>query len=181
SQAIATITAQNIIDLCYQGATVYCQAINNGGPINQNGGSAANQINLQPFNIAQQLVRGVDLEASYRANLADIVNSWDGAVTLRMLSTFFIKNFINNTLTPPIDHAGENSGANFVPDYRMTLSATYSNDKISATLTDRIVSSGVYNNTYVVCTSGCPVSTTNNNTINSNSIAGAMYFDLSVS
>jgi outer membrane receptor protein involved in Fe transport len=179
-QAINTISAQNIVDLCQQGATTFCQAINNGGPIVQNGGSGANQINIQPFNIAQQLVRGIDLEASYRTNLSDIVNSWDGAVTVRMLSTFFLKNFINNTLTPPIDHAGENNGQNAVPDYRMTVSAGYSNDLFSATLTDRIVSSGTYNNTYIVCTSGCPVSTTPNNTINNNHIDGAMYFDLAL-
>lgn len=59
------------------------------------------------------------------------------------------------------------------------MSATYTNDAISVSLTDRIVSAGVYNNTFVVCTSACPVSTTVNNTINDNSIAGAMYWDLS--
>jgi iron complex outermembrane receptor protein len=60
------------------------------------------------------------------------------------------------------------------------VSATYSNDIISATLTDRIVSAGVYNNTYVTCSTACPVSTTANNTINNNHIDGAMYFDLSL-
>ena len=38
----------------------------------------------------------------------------------------------------------------------------------------------MYNNTYVVCTSGCPVSTTANNTISANSISGAMFWDLSL-
>jgi iron complex outermembrane receptor protein len=182
SGAINTISAQNIVDLCSQGAASFCQAINNGQPLNPVGGSAANQINIQPFNLAQQLVRGVDLEASYRTSLSAIVSDWEGNIGLRVLSTFYLKNYTNNTLTPPTDGAGQNTGgATSAPDYRMTVSATYSNDIISATLTDRIVSSGVYNNTYVVCTSGCPVSTTANNTINANSIAGAMYWDLALS
>ena len=178
--AISTISAQNIVDLCSQGATSFCQAINNGQPLNPVGGSGANQINIQPFNLAQQLVRGVDLEASYRTPLAAINDSWEGNIGFRVLSTFFIKNYTNNTLTPPTDSAGQNAGGG-PPDYRMTVSATYSNDIISATISDRIVSSGVYNNTYVVCASGCPVSTTANNTINANSIAGAMYWDASFS
>jgi outer membrane receptor protein involved in Fe transport len=180
--AISTISAQNIVDLCSQGATAFCQAVNNGQPLNPVGGSAANQINIQPFNLAQQLVRGIDLEASYRTPLSAINADWDGSIGFRVLSTFFLKNYTNNTLTPPTDGAGQNtSGTTSVPDYRMTVSATYSNDRISATLTDRIVSSGVYNNTYVVCASGCPVSTTANNTINNNHIDGAMYFDLALS
>ena len=179
SSAISTISAQNIVDLCSQGATVFCQAVNNGQPLNPVGGSAANQINIRPFNLAQQLVRGIDLEASYRTPLSAISSDWDGNVMFRVLSTFYLKNYTNNTLTPPTDSAGQNSGGG-PPDYRMTVSATYSNDIISATLTDRIVSSGVYNNTYVTCTSGCPVSTTANNTINDNHIAGAMYFDLAL-
>ena len=52
--------------------------------------------------------------------------------------------------------------------------------RIGFTVTDRIVSAGVYNNAYVVCTSGCPVSTTANNTINNNHIDGAMFFDVSL-
>ena len=177
--AISTISAQNIVDLCAQGATVFCQAVNNGQPLNPVGGAGANQINIQPFNLAQQLVRGIDLEASYRTPL-DVINSdWGGNLTLRLLSSFYLKNYTNNTLTTPTDSAGQNSGGG-PPDYRMTLSASYSNDAVSFTITDRIVSAGVYNNAYVVCTSGCPVSTTANNTINSNSIDGAMFWDLSL-
>ena len=179
SGAISTISAQNIVDLCSQGAASFCQAINNGQPLNPVGGSAANQINIQPFNLAQQLVRGIDLEASYRTPLDAISSDLSGNLTLRLLTSFYLKNYTNNTLTPPTDSAGQNAGGG-PPDYRMTLSAGYTNDAFSFTVTDRIVSAGVYNNTYVVCTSGCPVSTTANNTISANSISGAMFWDLSL-
>jgi outer membrane receptor protein involved in Fe transport len=44
-------------------------------------------------------------------------------------------------------------------------------------LTGRGISSGVYDNSYVECTSACPLSTTQNHTINNNHIAGAFYVD----
>lgn len=179
SSAIGSFNAQNIVDLCSQGNATFCQAINNGQPLNPIGGVTINKIKIQPFNLAQQLVRGVDLEASYRAQLDTINADWVGNVSLRLLSTFFIKNYTNNTLTVPTNTAGQNAGGG-PPDYRMTVSASYSNEAITATITDRIVSAGVYDNSYVVCTSGCPVSTVANRTVNANSIAGAMYWDLAL-
>jgi hypothetical protein len=115
--------------------------------------------------------------------LSDISNDWDGSVALRMLSTFYIKNLINNTLTPPTDHAGENgnnSNLDGPPTWRMTVSGTYTNDRISATLSSRIVSAGTFNNAWVECASGCAAATVAHPTINTNHIDGAAYFDLAL-
>ena len=44
----------------------------------------------------------------------------------------------------------------------------------------RSVSSGKFNTSYLECTTGCPTSTTDNQTIDNNFIAGATYFDANV-
>jgi iron complex outermembrane receptor protein len=174
--AITTVSGQQIVDLCSQGAATFCQAVNNGAPLSA---TSSNQIAIQPFNLARQLVRGIDVEASYRTPLSAVSSGWNGDFGLRLLSTFYLKNYSNTTLAPPTDSAGANRG-NGPPDYRITVQATYSTDRFNVTLTDRIVSPGVLDTSYISCTSSCPVSTTANNTINDNHIDGAMYFDLSL-
>jgi outer membrane receptor protein involved in Fe transport len=44
----------------------------------------------------------------------------------------------------------------------------------------RGVSSGKYNNNFIVCNTGCPTSTLDNPTVDSNHIDGVKYFDLSL-
>jgi outer membrane receptor protein involved in Fe transport len=53
-------------------------------------------------------------------------------------------------------------------------------EKFGFNLTGRGLSAGVYDNSFVECTSACPVSTVKNRTINSNRISGAFYLDASV-
>jgi hypothetical protein len=53
----------------------------------------------------------------------------------------------------------------------------YTNDRFNVQLVGRGVSSGVYNNAWIQCNSGCPAATTNNPTINDNHLDGALYFD----
>jgi iron complex outermembrane recepter protein len=67
-----------------------------------------------------------------------------------------------------------------VPKWRGLGTVAYNSDSITASLTARAVSSGVYDNSFVVCTSNCPTSTINNQTINRNHIDGAVYFDLAL-
>ena len=43
------------------------------------------------------------------------------------------------------------------------------------------ISSGVYDNSFVECTSGCPASTVTNRTIDNNRIKGAFYVDATLS
>ena len=60
------------------------------------------------------------------------------------------------------------------------MSMTYDADPWRIQLTGRAISEGVYNNAYIVCTTSCPVSTSDYRTINSNQIDGAFYVDLSM-
>ena len=64
--------------------------------------------------------------------------------------------------------------------WRYLLSASYNAEAFSISLTERGISSGVYNNDYVQCETGCPISTPDNRTININYKPGAWYTDLSL-
>ena len=74
------------------------------------------------------------------------------------------------------DDAGANSGA--IPDWKWLATQTYDSGRFTLTVQERWFSDGVYGNQYVVCQSGCPVSTTNHPTINTNTMKGAFYFDV---
>jgi outer membrane receptor protein involved in Fe transport len=177
--AINTITAQQIADLCInQGRQDFCTAINGGGT--PGAGVPRDTIAIQPFNLAEQIVRGVDLEMSYRTALSDLVSGVPGNLTWRAIGTHFIKNYTDNTLTIPQDTAGQNSGGG-PASWRWNTSFTYALNPFSGTFSARGVSAGVYGNNLIECTSGCPTSTTDFPTINVNHLAGAIYFDMSLS
>ena len=177
SDAIGTVTAQQIVDFCYQGNQAYCPAIIRGV---QNGVNVITQIRITPFNLVTETNRGYDIEASYRTPLDAINSDWAGNLTLRFLATHFLKRYQNNGINAPTDTVGTNSGGG-PPHWRYAGDVNWSNDPITASLTIRGVSAGVYNTSYIECTSGCPVSTTVNPTQDTNHLDGATYFDLALS
>ena len=76
-----------------------------------------------------------------------------------------------------MDLVGENGG-NSTPKWRYNATLSYDNDPLRLTLIGRGVSEGVYSNAYIECSSGCPASTVDRQTIDNNGIAGALYFDV---
>ena len=116
----------------------------------------------------------MDIEASYRTTLGP------GALSLRALATHYISNKTDNGIDFPFEGAGVNAGLNATPDWNYRLTANYDIDKFSFNLTGRGLSGGVYDNSYIECTSACPVSTVKNRTINNNHIPGAFYADASI-
>lgn len=177
--AIDTISAQNIEDLCFEGNHAECEAINGGNPLTDGTGANRNEILIQPFNLANQLVRGVDYEGTYRLPMSVFGQGLDGDLAFRVLATNFLKIYTNNTLTPPTDVAGDNYGG--TPHWRWNSSVTYDYRAFSGTLSARGVSAGTRGNQLIQCTSDCPVSTVFNPTINDNHVAGEIFLDVSVS
>ena len=174
-KAIGNLTVQQIIDQCYIGNTQMCAALEFGP------GQTITAINIRPFNLVNQLARGIDFEVSYRTQLDAIMSGLPGAIALRFLATNYLKNYSSNGITIPYEGAGVNASANgAVPTWRWTASGAYSTESINFSLTARGTSAGVYNNSNVQCTSGCPVSNGNNRTVDTNYIAGAVYWDTSV-
>jgi iron complex outermembrane recepter protein len=166
--AIGSVTAQNTVDLCFeQSVQSFCDNISYvPGDVQQ-----ISEILLVPFNFANQRTQGLDIEASYRLALGA------GDLGLRALATHYIENSTDNGIDFPVDYAGVNQGANATPSWSYRLSATYALDTLSFTVIGRGVSSGVYNNSFIECTSNCPASTVEHRTINENDIAGALYLD----
>jgi outer membrane receptor protein involved in Fe transport len=163
--AIGNVTAQVIADRCASGQTDYCAAITRTGTI-------ISKVSVSPFNFAERHAQGVDLEGSYR---------WDvgpGRLTLRGVTTYYKKNYTNNGIDAPTDRAGENIN-NGPPSWIYRLSATWNAEPWTVQLTGRGVSDGVYDNSYVECTTGCPTSTVDHRTINNNHIDGAFFVDFS--
>ena len=175
--AIDQVGAQTIVDNCFAGQTDFCAAITRGL---ENGVDVIKQIDIAPFNFAKNISRGLDFELSYRTSLEALDMGWEGDLAFRFLATHFIKDFEDNGIDAPQQHAGENAGDG-PPDwvYRATLS--YSNDPLTVTLTGRGVSSGVIDNDFIQCTALCPTSTSTNRTINDQHVAGVFYLDTAVS
>lgn len=165
SGAIASITSQNIVNACYNGVGAACPQII------RDGSGLITQINVQPINLVTLQAKGIDIETSYRLPL------WRGDMALRALATHYIDNYTNNGINPPVDTAGTNSGSG-PPSWQYLASITYAIDPMSITLTGRGLSSGINNATYIECTLTCPTSTTDNQTIDDNHLAGAIYFDV---
>ncbi|MGE4064438.1 MAG: TonB-dependent receptor plug domain-containing protein [Rhodospirillaceae bacterium] len=182
--AITIINAQQIVDLCAQGNTSFCNAINAGHPVVRQGTLDRNRVDntifIQPFNLARQNARGLDFDVTYALPLSTFSDDMDGTIRLRALASHYIKNFRDTGLTAPTDTAGENNGGG-PASWRWSASATYDAEPLSVTLTARGVSSGTYNNDFVECQTGCPISAAPNFTVNSNHIPGAIYWDFATS
>jgi outer membrane receptor protein involved in Fe transport len=178
--AIATLSAQQIIDQCFEGVSVLC-------PLLIREGGVLTRVNIQPANVLSQSTKGLDIEASYNFPLSSIVDSWEGDLSLRALGNrvFSIKT-INNAANPPVaEGAGVNAASlgGFplsAPKFSYRLSATYALDPVSVTLTMSGLSKGVYATNAVECQTGCPVSSTAAPTIDNNRIPAVQQFDFSL-
>jgi outer membrane receptor protein involved in Fe transport len=171
-EAIGTITAQQEMDLCFQGNADLCKLItfdSNQVPLVV----ATAKINLASVNTA-----GVDIELSYAKQLADWFDWMAGSISVRALGTY-VDHFTTDPGIPGqpvIETAGQNSGN--IARWRWMGVQSWDTERTSLTLTERWFSSGTINNAYIECTSGCPAPTTAVPTINNNHMDGALYIDI---
>ncbi|HEY0623738.1 TonB-dependent receptor plug domain-containing protein [Sphingomonas sp.] len=173
SGAIDSLTAQTLVDQCYQQSiATACSAISTtGGRGVVTPGLAVTSIEIKPTNFVSVKTSGIDLEASYRREIGP------GNLTLRALASYAFELKTENGVTLATDAAGQNTGG--LPDWTYRFSAGYDMDSgFSVQGIARGVSGGVYNNNYIVCTTDCPLSTADRRTVNTNSIPGAFFFDL---
>lgn len=174
--SITSLNAASVVSLCQQGNTAFCSQITRATTGTQiNGLFQIDSVAVLPVNVARQVSRGLDFEASYRRPLLG------GNISIRGLATRFLKNYTNDGITPATDTVGTNGTngtlRNSLPKWKYLASIGYDHDPVALTLTARGFSAGVYNTSYVECTAGCPVSTPANMTINDNDLPGATYFD----
>jgi outer membrane receptor protein involved in Fe transport len=178
--AIDSLSAQNIINFCFQGRDT-CGAITQ-DPANP----ARILIRTQPFNFQRRLVRGIDFEASYRTPLSRFFANAGGSLLLRGMATHYIENIIDTGIAGAtvIDTTGVNGGQFSTPSWIYRFSATYDSPLGSVTAVARGVSSGRYAANGIECQAGgCPIWTSAaeasaNPTYDDNTVSGAFYVDL---
>jgi len=171
--AIGSLPAQEIVDRCFEGSQVYCAAITRG--VAAGGTNIITEIAISPFNLAERINRGVDLELSYSMDVPGLAGN-SGNLQLRGLVTKYLENYTDDGIVTPTDSVGSNTGDG-PPDYIYRLTARYKSGPFALSLTGRGVSAGVYNPVWVECTSACPASTSIFRTINDNDIEGQFVVD----
>lgn len=177
TKGISSLTADQIVNFCRAGITQTCSAFNFNPP------SGLPFVNVQQFNLASIFTEGFDIEASYQFGLDDL--DVPGRFMVHGLATN-VSSFVVDPGIPgtvPIQGAGTNSGGvsastGSTPHWKLLAIESWDNEKFSITLQQRWFSDGVFGRQYVVCTSGCPVSTANNPTLDYNTMRGAFYFDI---
>jgi len=172
--AIQPITTQQVIDTCFTG-----QFPQNCANVIRNSAGTIDSVRTYGLNLAQQRVKGIDLESSYRTPLSDLIGDLPGDFSIHGLITFYLRNYADNTFNLPTDRVGQNT-AGGVPDWKFNVNATYSLDPITITLTGRANSSGTYNAMFIECTTGCPTATNDRDTVNTNRLSGRFYLDANV-
>jgi iron complex outermembrane receptor protein len=171
--AIGSVSAQNIVNFCFQGNTAFCDAITRG---QIGGANVITRIRISPFNTSVSLTRGYDVELAYNTPLSDWFDGADGNLTFRGLVTRALRDYSDNRINPPTENAGASN-----PRWKYNASLRYSMDPFSLGLSVRGRSAGKNTNAWVECTTGCPVSNTTNITINRNQRDATTYTDFSFS
>jgi outer membrane receptor protein involved in Fe transport len=179
---------QNIVNLCYQGQQAFCDRITFGIPGNF---GTIQTVNNTAVNLGRFETRGIDFEATYSLPLQSISNSLRGDFTFRLLTSLLYNMTIDAGLgAPPVDYAGQSGptaafgGFNTSPRWQSNFFMTYATGPLTTTLQVRYVGPGSYQ--AITAYGGAPVapgdpgySTTNPNSINTNSVASATYLNLS--
>ena len=183
SGAVNSPSGQQLLTLCYQGNQTACSTFTREG----SGASAFIVFKIQPQNFAKENAKGFDIEATYRLPLQNVNNDWDGNLNIRFLATHYIDYIIDPGLPGllVLNYAGVNSGGqnagSGIPSWRWDSSISYSLDPITVGLGFRGVSRGLVSPSQIECTSGCPVSTANNVTVDQNHVNGQMWADFNMS
>jgi len=174
--AIDGLTAQEILNRCFEGRQEFCDAYSE-DPARSSPGQPYLLIRNQPFNFARRLVRGIDFDAAYRLPVGA-----ENSVTLRGVATRYIENISDTGIvgTVPVNTVGANGGQYSTPKWLYRVTASYDSPVFTATAVARGVSSGKYVANGIECQTDCPVSTTQAPTYEDNDIDGLFYVDLNL-
>jgi iron complex outermembrane recepter protein len=179
---------QNIVNLCYQGQSAFCDRITFGTPGDF---STIQTVNNTAANLGGFQTRGVDFETSYRLPLPELSNSLNGTLNFRLLTSLLYNMTIDDGLgSGPVDYAGQSGptgafgGFNTSPRWQSNFFVTYATGPFTATAQARFIGRGTFETLSAfggaaVAPGEAGYSTTNPNSINNNSVASAVYLNLS--
>lgn len=160
--AITVLPTATTLQRCFAGEASLCDAII------RNGDGVITQIIVRPENVQSESTSGLDIEATYRVALDQLVKNWDAGLTLRLLSTHVFKRTIRAGAAT-LDYAGSLADTTAVPDWRLFASATFDTGPLQATISARHIGKGVLRKGWG------PADIANNH------VPGVTYFDLGLS
>jgi iron complex outermembrane receptor protein len=178
---ISSLTAQQEVDLCFNGNAMVCSAIvtSNGGPPQT---APFSQVISKVFNLASAVTDGFEVEVNYRVPLSG--RGLPGELNFRILANHTSK-FLTDPGIPgqPVMESAGNmtlgaATASNVPLWKLWATQSYTLDRFNLTFAERWISDGVFNKMYIECRAACPAPTIYHPTINYNRQPGAFYFDL---
>ncbi len=156
--AIAALTAQQIVDECIAGDATLCARIQ------LDGNGQPQLVNMSVLNINEARVSGVDIEAGYRTS----VNMFGGGEMLGM--RLFAGYQYENSRTSFGAAKVENAGNYLFPKWKLTAGLTYIRGPLTIYLQERFTSSTNRENFWVEGVD-----------IDDNSVSSVWYTDLNVS
>jgi iron complex outermembrane recepter protein len=138
SGTIAQLAPQQVLDQCAQGFAVACSLITRvGGQI---------RLDLPQLNLGQLRTSGLDIEASYGAELAG------GRLSLRAMANYVEKYRTSSPGLPPVDRVGQvgqSIGLPSIPKWIATFQATYDRGPWSLFVQERYIHHGLYDTAFV--------------------------------
>jgi outer membrane receptor protein involved in Fe transport len=133
SGAIGQLGAQVIVDACSAGDTALCSLVE------RDADGIIFRVNNGYLNIAQIKTTGLDLEASYRANIGD-----DGSFSIRGIATRVFELYVGG-----FDRAGQVGASGGVPKWQFNIDANLRMGPFGVGVNERIIGAGSYNSTWV--------------------------------
>ncbi|MEJ1963424.1 MAG: TonB-dependent receptor [Gammaproteobacteria bacterium] len=170
-EAIGTLGGQTVANRCFQGATEFCPLVSRDPASGE-----ITQIRNVLLNVNSVITKGIDIEAQYRFETASV-----GTFDFRALGTI-----VQDLVT--VDSAGSTQRAGMtgwragtqagMPDWSGDLLTTWSMGRVSLTMHNKYIPSGIYNNA-LIGPDQPGYSITLLNSANTNDVASAFYTDLS--
>ncbi len=197
NDAIAQLSAQNIVDGCFNGDVGICQYVisNNTGVTNPKTTAAVpiERVDALFINLANQRISGEDVEASYKTNLKLIGDAAESMGVRLMYSRLGENSTLTKTIPGLATPARNNRAGNYnFAKNKVNLSINYNYDNWSAFVQARWLDGGLLDNT--VLESDAPISSTlrpsvsvltltgaNITTIENNHIPSITYLDMKIS
>jgi outer membrane receptor protein involved in Fe transport len=182
SDAVTTLGGQRLVDFCFN-YQLFCDRITFATADRKD----ISFIDARQVNLAKLVVRGFDVELDYRMRLADIKADWGGSVNVRVLGNrqYDFRSQANQTV-PEIDYAGQSGpvgdGGDFnpAPPWIWNAFLSYENAGFNTTVSWRRFNEGIYN-VQRIGPEDPGYDPAIQNSISSNRVKGASYFNLAMS
>ena len=140
ADAIASLSAQQEVDLCAAGATELCQFIQ------RDASGAISRVRIPFLNVAERTTKGVDAEASYRLPLDNVFSIGPGSLSFRLLVNH-LSEFNTQVQGAPVLKLAGDIGINSTPKWSGVLSMNLEAGPATLYVQERYIGNGKYDNT----------------------------------